>query len=144
MILEGLVALIVQAGSGLQAITASRVFPGTLPELEGAALGSNGPAIVFYRIPGSVSDPTLESSGMQRLRVQFDCYAVGTATASGYSAANAVCEALRQLLNGFTGALPNGAWLDNADLVEIRDAYRTAARQYVAEIEFRILYCFTQ
>jgi hypothetical protein len=142
MILEGIVALIVQAGSGLQAITTSRIYPGTLPEAVGAVLATQGPAIVFKQIGGS-SEATQNTSGMQKLRVQFDCYAVGTATASGYKAANDVREALRQLLNGYDDTLPDGSFLDNADLIEARDAYMNEARQYVAEIEFRLLFTFT-
>jgi hypothetical protein len=142
MILEGIVALIVQAGSGLAAITANRIYPGTLPENIGAALATGGPAIVFKVIGGS-SEATLDSDGMQKQRVQFDCYAVGTATASGYKAANDVREALRELLNGYNDTLPDGSFLDNADLIEARDAYMNDARQYVAEIEFRLLYTFT-
>jgi hypothetical protein len=143
MILEGIVALIVQAGSGLQAITASRIFPGVLPEAVGAALGVDGPAMVF-KVIGGRSDATLETSGLQTLRLQFDCYAVGTATASGYAVANSVREALRVLLNGYSDTLPDGSFLDNADLIEGRDAYMNEARQYVAEIEFRLLYTFTE
>ena len=140
MILAGIVALIVQAGSGLEAITASRIFPVTLPENIGADLGG-GPAIV-YRVIGGSSDATLETSGMQKLRVQFDCYAVGSSTASGYGVAVGVREALRLLLNGYQGALPDGSFLDNADLIESRDVFMNDARQYVAEIEFRLLFTF--
>lgn len=141
MILEGIVALIVQYGSGLQEITASRIFPMTLPESIGADMGGK-PAIV-YRIIGGNSEATLETSGMQKLRVQFDCYSVGSATASGYGVANGVREALRELLNGYNDTLPDGSFLDNADLIEARDAYQNEARQYVAEIEFRLLFTFT-
>lgn len=141
MILAGVVALIVQAGSGLEAITASRIYPGTLPENIGATLATVGPAIVF-KIVGGNSDATIDSDGMQKLRVQFDCYAVGTSTASGYTAANSVREALRELLNGYQGMLPDGSFLDNADLIESRDAFMNEARQYVAEIEFYLLFTF--
>jgi hypothetical protein len=55
-----------------------------------------------------------------------------------------VREALRVLLNGYSDTLPDGSFLDNADLIEGRDAYMNEARQYVAEIEFRLLYTFTE
>ncbi|GGA80703.1 hypothetical protein GCM10011507_34900 [Edaphobacter acidisoli] len=140
MILEGIVALIVQAGSGLEAITANRIFPITLPENIGATLAT-GPAITF-QIVGGRSDPTFETSGLQMLRVQFDCYAVGTASASGAKTAYQVRDALTQLLNGYRGALPDGSWLEGAELIQMIDFFESAARQYRCMVEFYLYFNF--
>jgi hypothetical protein len=138
MILAGIVALIVQSGSGLEAITTNRIYPGTLPEDVGADMGGK-PAIVYAVIANS-PDPTFDTPGMQRMRVQFDCYGVGSSTASGYGVANSVREALVALLDGFRGRLPDGSWIEGVMLCDYRDAFMSAARQYVSMAEFYLLF----
>jgi len=140
MILAGIVALIVQAGSGLEAITANRIFPVTLPENVGAAAYTGGFPAIVYKVISVTPDPTFDTSGLQRMRIQFDCYGVGTATASGYAVASGVREALVDLLDGLHGRLPDTSWLEGALLVDYQDGFMNAARQYVAITEFYLLF----
>jgi len=142
MILEGIVALIVEAGSGLEAITANRIFPVTLPENIAAAAYTGGFPAMTYQVVGGTGQPGLKTSGPQRWRVQFDCYGVGTATASGYSAAKGVREALRLLLNGFSGALPDGSVVESILWIQPIDYFESAARQYRCACEFYVNFNF--
>jgi hypothetical protein len=101
---EGLIAL-VAADPGVTAAAgaAQTMYPGELPP--NVTLG-----IVFLAVAGS-STPTFCDRGMDKLRYQFDCYAASAKQGT------AMRVALRNLLEGFTGALPNGMLVAGCDWI---------------------------
>lgn len=127
MVMTGVVALIVEYGSGLQEITANRLYPELLPEPPVL------PAMT-YRIASGRSFPGLDTSGPQKLRVQFDCYG------ETYKAAKDLREALRQLLNGFSGRLPNGSLVGSILWVGPLDGFAQYPRQFRCGCEFYLLF----
>jgi hypothetical protein len=130
MILEGIVSLIMAQGSGVSALIGSRVYPELLPE------NPQLPAITYY-ISGGTAEPTFEGSGMQKLRVHFDCHALT------YGQAIAAREALRKLLNGAQGLLPDGTFLGNAQYIGPVDSpFGRTARQFRLGAEFYLFYNF--
>lgn len=68
------------------------------------------PALVYFGAGGS-GNPTFNTPGMQRARVQFN----GLGSTRGEAAA--VLEALRKLLNGYVGTLDGGLRIQNALLI---------------------------
>jgi hypothetical protein len=133
MIMAGIQQLLVEYGWPLGEQVGTRVYPITLPE---------APALpaVTYQIVGGSSDPGFTNSGPQRLRVQFDCYA--DQKSGGYRAAYCVRDDLRKLLNGFSGELPNGDYLQSALLIQNIDYFENDARQYRLACEFYIDFNF--
>lgn len=106
--------------------TADTVLP------EGATL----PATT-YQVVGGRSDATLDTSGMQKLRVQFDCRA---ATADDAATAR---DALIAALNGRIGeTLEDGTWLDSAELIQTIDYFDSDSRQFRKGVEFYVNFNF--
>jgi hypothetical protein len=66
--------------------TTSGLYPMLLPE--GTSLGTT------WRVVGGSSDPTFTTSGPQRLRIEFDCYA------TSYAAADALRSVIRTISDG--------------------------------------------
>jgi hypothetical protein len=79
--------------------TTSGLYPMLLPE--GTSLGTT------WRVVGGSSDPTFTTSGPQRLRIEFDCYA------TSYAAADALRSVIRTILDGYQGLLSDGTFLQN-------------------------------
>jgi len=129
MILTGLFALITTA-SAWQALAAERLSPVTLPEIPTLPAAT-------YQIVGGSSEPTFQTSGMQKLRVQFDHYG------NTYSDANGLREATRVLLNGYSGTLSDGTVLQKADLIQSVDYFENDARQYRCMSEFYLWFDFS-
>jgi hypothetical protein len=75
------------------------LYPMLLPE--GTSIGAT------YRVVGGNSDPTFTTSGPQRWRIEFDCYA------PSYAQADAGRMILRTLLDGYEGVLSDGTYLQN-------------------------------
>jgi len=116
--------------SGITALAGTRFYPITVPE------NPTLPAIRYLYVGGS-SDPTFETSGLQKLRIQFDCLG---ATADD---ADALRTALIQALNGYRGALSDGTYLQLADLLGPgTDFFDNDARQYRCIVEFYLYFDF--
>lgn len=128
MILTGLVALITGT-TAWSNLAGTRLYPVTLPE------APTLPAAT-YHIIGGTSEPTFETSGMQKLRVQFDHYG------NTYAAANQLREATRTLLNGYQGTLSDDTVLQNANLIQSVDFFENDARQYRCMSEFYLYFDF--
>ena len=95
MIEAGLIALI-KADPTLSTLIASRLYLLNLPETPAM------PAVTM-RLVSTKEDYTLDGPlGLVQVRLQIDSYA------AMYSDAKAVSTALRSLLNGYSGTLPNG------------------------------------
>lgn len=129
MLSVGLYALL--AGeSTITDIVADRIEPIEL------SIGQTMPALT-YKFVGGSSSPTFATSGMQKMRTEFSCYA------SSQLQADTLREAIRKFLNGFSGELSDGTFLQNADLVQSVDFFDDDARQYRCAIEFYLWFDFS-
>src|SRR5581483_12336771 len=122
MITQGIFNLLSQDAQ-ISALIGQRIIPVLLPE------ACDLPAVT-YQIVGGSSSPTFQTSGMQRLRMQFDCFG------KNYSDATLTRDAIRKLLNGYQGLLSDGTFLQNADLIQSVDFFENEALIYRCMIEF--------
>lgn len=113
--------------AGLPSITAivgTRIYPVELPE------GSALPAIT-YLYPGGSSEPTLNTTGYQRQRLEINCWA------ERYLGAVTLRAAVRAALEGTRAVLSDGTDLQDIEYLQPIDfPLETAARQYRCAIEF--------
>ena len=130
MIQTGIYSLIT-GFSSVSALIGTRLHPVTLKEAETL------PAMTYQLVGGS-SDPTLTTSGLQRLRVQFDCWG------ANYDDAAGLRKALIKELNGYRGLLSDGTYLQNADLIGSIgvDYFEDVPRQYRCMVEFYFYFVF--
>lgn len=131
-ILSGLYSLL-RGNAGLAAIIGDRITPVLLPE------GQQLPAMT-YQVVGGTSSPTFESAGMQKLRIQFDFFA--DAENGSFDDAMNARDAHRQLLNGYTGSLTDGTYLQRATLIQYIDHFDNDARQYRCSAEYYLWFVF--
>ena len=75
--------------------------------------------------------------GLRCWHVQVDCY--GSAFAQGADAI-ALAEAISGLLDGYSGTLPDGTQVDNAQWADSRSFFDAAGRTYRSMCEFEIFY----
>ncbi len=128
MIETGIFALLT-GNANISAIVGTRVYPGNLPEPPVL------PAI-SHRLVGGNSDPTFDTSGLQRQRREFNCHA-GTD-----DAALALRAVLIQEMNGYRGVLSDGTVLQNMDLVQSMDFFDEDPRQFRCMVEFYLYFTF--
>jgi hypothetical protein len=95
MILDGVISLL-KADSGVSGIAGSRVYKNELPR------GYSFPAVVVHRYGGTQDYQMDGPVGVREDQIQIDAYAV-TGTIEGLS------EAVRALLVGYVGTLPDGS-----------------------------------
>ena len=130
MIQAGIFNLLSQ-NSSIAAMAGSnpaRIWPVLLPE------DPTLPAITYHVI-GGASMPTLSTSGMQRLRMQFDCWG------ADYDDAATLRAALIAALNGYQGTLSDGTYLQYAQLIGPgTDFFEDAPRTFRCLCEFYLLY----
>jgi hypothetical protein len=129
MIDEGLWNLLTTSAQ-VSSLCGTRIYPEVRPT------NPVYPLIEMKEISG-VGRQTWATSGMQRDRYQFDCYAATK------GAAAVLRDAVRQVLNGYNGLLSDGTFLQNAWLINRISGYRDDPRIYVSTIEFYVLYNFT-
>jgi hypothetical protein len=125
----GIYALL-KADDGVAAVVGGRIFPVLLPE------NATLPAMT-YQIIGGTSDPTFETSGPQRVRIQFDVFA------AKYIDADSGREAIRKVLNGFVGSLADGTYLQNANLIQGTDYFLEYPRSFRCMSEFYLYFNFS-
>lgn len=121
--IQGLVNLI-STDTTYTTAMGGNVYPMLLPE--GTSLGTT------YRVVGGSSEPTFTTSGPQKVRMEFDCYA------PTYAQADAGRTLLRTLLEGFNGLLSDGTFLQDVLFIQPIDKpfdqdsklYRLAAEFY--------------
>lgn len=121
--LEAALFALLTSFSGVTALCGTRVFPLLLPT------NATLPAITWH-VVSSVPKSTFGTSGMIRTRVQFDCWG------NEYTDALALRIALISALNGYTGTLTNGLFVQNAERVQNIDYYLRDAMQYRLATEF--------
>jgi hypothetical protein len=120
----GLQALLSTAPS-LVALQGSRVYPIVLPT------GATLPATTFQVVGGS-SDPGFETSGPQRRRMQIDH------RAADFLSTDTLRDLTREVLDGFTGALPNGFVVDDIWFLQPLEHFDSDARQFRCGAEYYV------
>lgn len=128
MIEAGLFNL-VSTTPAVAAICETRIYPLILPT------GSKYPAATYQMISAN-PDPTLDTSGFQRWRIQYDCFGRTYADASGLR------RALITALNGYVGVLSDGTHLQNAEFHNLTDFFNDASRTYRCMVEFHLYFTF--
>lgn len=136
MIEAGIDALLANTTS-ISNIIRGRVWPLFLPE-EVAY-----PAMT-YQVISHTQEPTFATSGMQKLRLQIDCWGDASPQCqTGYADAAGLRDAVVTLLNGYRGALPDGTYVQDAELEQSIDFYESGALAFRAMCEFSIFYTLT-
>lgn len=119
MIEFGLLALAI-ADPTVSGLIGNRFYPFNLPEMSGDALPVT-PAVT-YRLVSTTDLNTLKGPvGCVQVRIQLDSWG------ATYTDARALTDALRTLLNGYTGTLPNGVVVQNI----WRDSEESGFDEYV-------------
>lgn len=130
MISRGLFSLL-SAEPTIAAAAPGGVYPLLLPK------GGVTPAMT-YQVVGGTSAATLTSSGLQKVRVQFDCFA------QSYDAAAFLRDTLIRFLNRYAGTLSDGTQLQDVQLIQSADFYDQDALQPRCMCEFYLFFNFTQ
>jgi hypothetical protein len=128
MISTGLFSLLSTAAP-ITALVDTRIYPVRLPTKPTL------PAIT-YQSAGGAGEQTLNTSGFQRRRYQFDFYGLV------YLDAEAVRDALVAFLNGYQGLLSDGTLLQNAEYLQPIDFDQQEALQYRCAVEFYLYFDF--
>lgn len=131
MIEKGLFTLL-STDSNISALCSTRIYPLLLPK---AASDQTFPAMTYAVVAGA-GDPTFETSGLIRLRMQFDCWG------KSYSDAATLRKALVQVLNGYQGVLSDGTNLQLAEFIQPIDFYEQDLLTYRCAVEFYFLFDF--
>lgn len=113
----------------VEAICGTRIYPMILPT------EPTYPAATYQMISAN-PDPTLDTSGFQRWRIQFDCFG------RSYSDAAGLRGALITALNGYLGTLNDGTRLQNAEFHNLTDFFYDASRTYRCMVEFYVYFTF--
>jgi len=134
MLDEGLNQLIASSAAVTSRVGASRkdkttgIFGGQAPAQTPL------PFVVIEQIGG---DPIMTLDGpllTRTARFKFSCHS------DSRLAAKRLMKAVRGVLEGFTGMLPDGTNLQNAETVLEADAFEYAPLDYVAPLEVEMLY----
>lgn len=128
MIETGLFSLL-STTSAITTLCGTRIYPFVLPT------DPTYPC-VLYKWIGAKPDPTMDTSGFQRWRMEFDCFAQTPASAI------ALRSAIRQALEGHRGRLTDGTYLQDAQFTQLGDFFEDDARIPRAMIEFFLFFNF--
>ncbi|MGC1784453.1 MAG: DUF3168 domain-containing protein [Acidobacteriaceae bacterium] len=128
MIEAGLFTLL-STNAAIAALCGTRIYPAVRPT------GATYPAMT-YRVIAGRARPTLNTSGMQRFRMQFDCYG------ATYGDAVDLRAAVGRLLNGYQGLLSDGTFLQNGIFLGPLDDFQDDARIYCCGVEFYLMFDF--
>ncbi|HEY1213676.1 MAG TPA: hypothetical protein VGE93_08595 [Bryobacteraceae bacterium] len=126
MVEVGLIKLLASEVS-LSALQADRVTP-IVRDINGSL-----PATTIF-VVGGESEPTFETSGMTRMRVQVDFWG------GSYAEASALRHATVQFLNGWYGELPDGSYIQNIDLIQKSDGFEQESRLFRLMAEFYLFF----
>jgi uncharacterized protein DUF3168 len=128
MLSTGLYALLAGEAT-IAAIVGDRIEPIEL------SINQTMPALTYKFIGGS-SEPTLDSDGWQRQRVEFRSFG------DTHFPADALREALRRFLNGFQGTLSDGTVLQNVQLIQSQDGFEQYSREFGLLSEYYFYFTF--
>ena len=138
MLEEG-IAQLVAANAGVQALIGNpaRFYPVLVPDDVGSASGPPYP-VSSYQIISETPNYLLDgSSPMNQVRLQVDTWSGGLQNAS-YAAAKAVQAAIRAVLEGYRGTLPDGTRVAVIQVAGSRDLYEQDARCYRTSTDYMI------
>lgn len=122
-------AAVLWADAGFKAASPGGIAAQLTPEAPTQTLTS-------YRVIGGPNDPTLDTAGLQVLRVEFNCHAMT------YNAASAARDALVAFLNGYGGQLADAraTYLQNAQVLSPMDFFDSETRQHRCMTEFYLIF----
>ena len=129
MIEAGLFSLL-STTTSITALCGTRIYP-ILPPDEPLY-----PCIV-YKSVSLKSNPTLDTTGMQRLRIEFDCF--GSRPLDAVNLRTTLVKAI----NRYQGALSDGTWLQDMVLQSMGDFFDDQARVPKCFVEFYALFNFS-
>ncbi|MBB6144719.1 oligoribonuclease NrnB/cAMP/cGMP phosphodiesterase (DHH superfamily) [Silvibacterium bohemicum] len=113
---------VLSSATQITTITGTNIYPVVLP------INTTATALT-YRIVGTITDPTLDTSGLVKARVQIDCWA------ADYNDAVTLRAAVISVLNGYENAATFAAQLLNQS-----DSFAQDLLRYIATVEFFVLY----
>lgn len=122
MIEEGVNQLL-SADAALSALVGSSIYPVLVPEQ------TTWPC-VSYQVASSVTDYTVDGAAETAKRMQFDCWGLT------YASTKQVQTAVSNVLDGFTGLLPDGTVIKGAFRGVDLDAYDSGHRVFRALVEY--------
>jgi len=130
MLQEGLKSFL-DANAAVSALVVNRTYAAQIPELSATSIL---PAIAYKEIHGngefSMDGPDL----VQYSRMQFDCYG------KVYADAKRLARTLRQELEAFTGALPDGTVIEHMQRESEIDIFEDAPFIYCTAVDIKIVY----
>ena len=116
MLTDGLVTFL-NAQPAVNALAAGRIAPPPAPEDL-----SDYPCITYQRASYKPDYTTDGPVNLSETRVVFDCFAVR------YLDARNLAEAIRLALSGYTGVLPDGTRVYEAEVANLSDLFNTGSR----------------
>lgn len=116
--------------AGLSALVGTRIYPVKLPQ------NVSLPAVTYQKISGHRVHAMQTDPGYASPRFQISCWAVDSATESGYDIVKAVAEQARAALQDYRGTMggAGGVVVDAVFLDDENDFYEDAARQGVFHV----------
>jgi hypothetical protein len=129
------IAQLVRAAAGVKAILGdpARMYPVLIPESPVYPLAT-------YQLISDMADYTLDgSAGIEVKRIQIDTWSGGEVSASYLDAKNAA-EAIRNVLEGYSGQLPEGTYVAGVFVAQMQDLYEQDARAYRVLTDYKICY----
>ena len=93
-----------------------------------------------YQVISDVSDYLLDGTiSLSSIRIQVDTWSGGSSGAN-YADAKNTQAAIRSLLEGFSGLLPDGTRVAFIRVVDARDLFEQDARSYRTSTDFMVYY----
>lgn len=134
--LESGIAKLVAADAGVQTLIGAnpcRFYPVLVPEDPVYPCAS-------YQVISETPNYTLDGDrGINQIRLQVDSWSGGTESAS-YAAAKAVQVAIRDVLEGYSGQLPDGTRVAGIFVSNASDFYEQDGRCYRTFTDYMILF----
>ena len=127
--MEAGIQQLVTASEAVSALIGARMYPLILPE------SPVFPAVT-YQVISSIEEMTLNGPlGIFTARVQVEAWS------GSYGETKAVMAAIRAVLDGFTGALPDGTAVANLWLADSpADSFAPEPRLYSTRQDFKLIY----
>ena len=129
--LESGIQQLVAANAGVQALIGQRFYPVLLPD------DVTYPCASYQVISTSPQYYVDSSKAIGQVRIQVDTWSGGTSNAT-YAAAKTVQAAIRSVLEGFKGLLPDGTFVKSILVDNALDLYEQDARCYRTSTDYLI------
>jgi hypothetical protein len=109
------------------------IFPVLAPE------GCTMPVIVASQVSGGGTPSMDGANALHTARIQFSCYA-SAGQNQGFTMAKKLARALRGVLEGWRGTLPDGTEVDSTQLMLELDLFEEAPFEYHTVLHFAFTY----